>query len=152
MGRPFFARLLVSPANWDLVNTTGDPFRMTYFSKAPRALRSVGEDVEGALTGLDGLDGKVDFPALDAGGAPHADLVLADALLIDPSKPATEDGFLDIEVNQGAHSTAGGRHPACDAFDVTLSWLVRGTRAGVSDGVALPRPVSKDFPYLAAPE
>ncbi len=58
-----------------------------------------------------------------------------DALLIDPISPATEAGF---PRHRGERSRAFDRWRAppfaCDAFDVTLSWLVSRTRAGVSDG------------------
>ena len=105
----------------------------------------------------DGLDGKVDWP-LDANGAhPLTELVLADYLVVDVTKPYAEQGsFLEIELaarDGRAHETCGGRPLNEDVMDKLFTLLINAGRGPViRDGVDhATRPASRTFPYLAAP-
>lgn len=106
---------------------------------------------------LDSLDGKTDWP-LDAQGIhPLTDLLLADFMVIDPSKPFAETSYLEIEqaLRRGEpHHTCGGRSLNEDATDAFLSLLVNnGNGPHISDGVDQATvPASLSFPYLAPPE
>jgi hypothetical protein len=104
------------------------------------------------LTFYDGLDGKTDWP-LDAGGNhPLMELLLADFLVVDLSKPFSEDGYLEIEralLRGAAHATCGGRSLNDDIVDKLLTFLVdKGNGPGVTDGVdRATAPASRTFPY-----
>jgi hypothetical protein len=106
---------------------------------------------------LDSLDGKTDWP-LDAQGIhPLTDLLLADFMVVDPSKPFEETSYLEIEqaLRKGEpHRTCGGRSLNEDATDAFLSLLVNnGNGPRISDGVDQATvPASNVFPYLMPPE
>jgi hypothetical protein len=104
----------------------------------------------------DGLDGKVDWPLDRHGTHPLTELVLADYLVVDHTRPYAEEGsFLEIELaaRRGeAHRTCGGRALNDDVMDRIFTLLVNGGNGPViRDGVdACSRPASQTFPYLAA--
>ena len=104
----------------------------------------------------DGLDGKIDWPT-NGDGHPLTELVLADYLVVDVTKPYQEEGsFLEIELSsrQGrAHETCGGRTINDDVMDVFFTTLINaGNGPIISDGVdGSSRPASQTFPYLSAP-
>ena len=68
----------------------------------------------------DGLDGKTDWPS-NGNGHPLTELVLADYLVVDVTKPYAEKGsFLEIELAAragGPHETCGGRAINDDVMD-----------------------------------
>jgi hypothetical protein len=104
------------------------------------------------------LDGKLDWAPAEPGGAhPLVDLVLADYLVVDVSKPYAEHGsFLDVELaaRRGEpHRTCGGRALNDDVIDTLFTQLVNaGNGPVIRDGVDhSSRPASVEFPYLAAP-
>ena len=83
----------------------------------------------------DGLDGKTDWPPTRDGGHPLTELVLADFLVVDVTKPYAEQGsFLEIELaaRRGeAHQTCGGRALNDDVMDTIFTQLdQRRQRAG----------------------
>ena len=88
----------------------------------------------------DGLDGKTDWP-LDANGDhPLTELVLADYLVVDVTKPYAEQGsFLEIELaaRRGeAHETCGGRALNDDVMDTIFTQLINaGNGPVIRDGV-----------------
>ncbi|MBV9793595.1 MAG: hypothetical protein JO016_06600, partial [Actinobacteria bacterium] len=104
----------------------------------------------------DGTDGKTDWP-LDADGThPLTELLLADFMIVDVSKPYGQDTFLEIEkaaLDGRPHQTCGGRSPNDDAMDTLFTLLVNaGKGPRISDGVDRPtRLASTTFPYLAPP-
>ena len=150
-GRAFFSTLLVARENYEAINRSEAPIEVGSFTRAKGAKMSVGEFMDTRLARFDSLDGVLDWTAPDAGVASLADTLLVDALIVDPSRPATA-GYLEIEATGPAHVTSGGRHPSEDALDITLSWLVRRTRAGVVDGFdGGAKPITDTFPYLAEP-
>jgi hypothetical protein len=114
---------------------------------------SIKPDFTSALSKLDGLDSKKDWPVPSPLAAPFT----TDALLLDTSKPFSPTSYLDIEyttfaLDGGAYASCGGRWPGEDAIEKTLSILVRKQLTGVSDGVKAPtKAPSLAFPYLAAP-
>jgi hypothetical protein len=85
------------------------------------------------------------------------ELVLADFLVVDVTKPYLEHGsFLEIELaaRRGeAHETCGGRAPNDDVMDTMFTQLVNaGNGPTIRDGVdQATRPASRTFPYLASP-
>jgi hypothetical protein len=108
------------------------------------------------LAVFDSLDGQTDWPLGADGAHPLTELLLADYLVVDVSKPYVEDSFLEIEraVLQGhAHATCGGRSLNEDTMDTLYSLLIAGTHGPrISDGVDQPTaPAGDVFPYLAAP-
>ena len=104
------------------------------------------------LAFYDGLDGKIDW-SLDAGGNhPLMELLLADFLVVDVSKPFDEDSYFEIEraLLRGAdHATCGGRWLNDDIVDKLLTLLVDNDNGpGVTDGVDQATvPALRTFPY-----
>jgi hypothetical protein len=84
------------------------------------------------------------------------ELLLADFLVVDTSKPFTDRSFLEIEraVLAGRlHTTCGGRPLNDDIVDILYALLVGGVDGPpISDGVdQATRPATRSFPYLVAP-
>jgi hypothetical protein len=101
----------------------------------------------------------------DGGVHPLLPLFLSDVLLVDTALSCTspEGGFApsylalerEIYLSGARHSTCGGRTPAENVVDITLSLLVTADRDGgprVTQGVSGPtKPATTTFPYLANP-
>jgi hypothetical protein len=105
------------------------------------------------LVFYDGLDGKTDWPLNAEGVHPLRDLLLADFLVVDVSKPFDEGGYLEIEralLRGDVHTTCGGRTLNHDMVDTFLTFLVNnGNGPRIADGVDQPTsPASSRFPYL----
>ena len=104
----------------------------------------------------DSLDGRIDWPA-DANGHPLTELLLADFLIVDLTKPYSEHGsFLEIELanRRGERcESCGGRTLNDDVMDTIFTLLVNaGNGPIIRDGVdRATRPASRAFPYLAPP-
>lgn len=161
VGRPEVKNLLLGPRQFDHVNrdleirdlyNMEDAFRLgASYTGAYRARLNAN------LAFWDGLDGVVQWPPDASGAHPLTELVLADYLVIDPSKPYAEQGsFLEIEraVRNGTDpQTCGGRTLNDDVIDVLYNlWINAGAGPVISDGVdAASRPASTSFPYLAPP-
>ena len=104
----------------------------------------------------DRLDGKTDWELGPDGAHPLTELLLADYLVVDVSRPYSADSFFEIEqatLDGHAHQTCGGRSLNDDVIDKLLTLLVNGGKGPrVSDGVDRPAtPVSDVFPYQASP-
>src|SRR5207247_729015 len=105
----------------------------------------------------DGLDGKPDWSGGANGSHPLTELVLADFLVVDVTKPYVEHGsFLEIELaaRQGReHETCGGRTLNDDVMDTLFTQLINaGNGPVIRDGVdRSTRPGTRTFPYLAEP-
>jgi hypothetical protein len=159
-GRPELANAILGMKNYDTVNTD---LEIRDLFNAENAF-SVSADYAGAyrarlnanLAFWDGLDGTVDWP-LDANGThPLTELLLADFMIVDVSKPYAETTFLEIEqaaLDGRAHQTCGGRSLNDDAMDTLFTLLVNaGHGPRISDGVDRPSKLaSQAFPYLAPP-
>jgi hypothetical protein len=104
----------------------------------------------------DGLDGKTDWPLDSKGTHPLTELLLADFLIVDVSKPFGEHTFLDIEraaLAGRAHETCGGRWLNDDVMDTLYTLLVNaGNGPRIGDGVDRPSKLAaQTFPYLVPP-
>jgi hypothetical protein len=112
--------------------------------------------LNGSMAAYDALDGKTDWPLDEQGRHPLTELLLADFLVVDVSKPFAEVSYFEIEsamLRGVAHQTCGGRWSNDDIVDTVLTLLVNnGNGPRISDGVDHPAaPVSRTFPYLHRP-
>lgn len=108
------------------------------------------------LAFYDGLDGKTDWPLDEHGNHPLTDLLLADYLVVDASKPFYETSYFEIEqamFKERSHITCGGRWLNEDVVDFILTLYVNaGNGPRIKDGVDGPIAWSSHvFPYLAPP-
>ena len=108
------------------------------------------------LAFYDGLDEKIDWPFDRNGNHPLAKLLLADFLVVDPSKPFAETSYFEIErsmLEGRTHVTPGGRWLNQDIMDFVFTLYVNGGNGPpVNDGIDAPITwSSKIFPYLAPP-
>ncbi len=106
----------------------------------------------------DDLDGKTDWPPGAKGTHPLTELLLADFMVVDVSKPFAEDGcYFEIEralLKDAAHTTCGGRWLNDDSMDILFTILVNAgngppIRIGVDQATV---PASRTFPFLVPPE
>ncbi|MFI7067043.1 DUF4331 family protein [Kribbella sp. NPDC050124] len=158
VGRPEVKNVMLQWKHFDRVN--GDiELRDLYNLEDPFHL---GKDYLGAyrarldanLAALDLLDGKADWAPDEDGHHPLTELILADYLVVDVSKPYAENTFLEIEKSARGgrpNSTCGGRslnEPVMHTLYTLL--LAADTGPGISDGVAQATVRAGDtFPYLA---
>ncbi len=160
-GRPEVPNMMLAPRQFDRVNrdleirdlyNMEDAFHLSnVYASAYRARLNAN------LAFWDGLDGKTDWPAGEDGTHPLTELMLADYLVVDVTKPyAEQDSFLEIELaawRGEGHRTCGGRALNDDVMDTIFTMLVNGGNGPViRDGVdQATRPASHEFPYLAPP-
>jgi hypothetical protein len=160
-GRPEVPNLMLAPKQFDPVNrdleirdlyNMDDAFDLSHaYESAYRARLNAN------LAFWDSLDGKTDWPPREDGAHPLTELILADFLVLDVTKPYAEQGsFLEIELaaRRGeAHRTCGGRALNDDVMDTIFTLLVNaGNGPVIGDGVdRATRPASRAFPYLAPP-
>jgi hypothetical protein len=161
VGRPEVKNMMLAPKEFDPVNrdleirdlyNMEDAFHLgDAYGGAYRARLNAN------LTFWDGLDGKVDWPPDEDSNHPLTDLILADFLVVDVTKPYVEQGsFLEIELaaRRGEpHRTCGGRTLNDDVMDTVFTQLVNaGHGPTIRDGVdAATHPAGGTFPYLAPP-
>jgi hypothetical protein len=160
MGRPEIKNHLLSPKQFDQVNRNmevrdlynlEDAFHMSKDYRGVYRAR-----LNANLAFLDGLDGKIDWPPLPDGSHPLTDLLLADYLVVDVSKPYADQSWFEIEraVLEGRpHETCGGRSLKDDSMATLYTLLINAGKGPViTDGVhAATKPPSSTFPYLATP-
>ncbi len=108
------------------------------------------------LAFYDGLDGKTDWSLDERGNHPLTELLLADYLVVDASKPFSETSYFEIEqamLGKRAHATCGGRWLNEDVVDFILTLYINaGNGPRVRDGVDGPITwSSKVCPYMAPP-
>jgi hypothetical protein len=160
MGRPEIKNFILQDKKFDPVNRDLE-IRDIYNDEDAF---NVGQTYVGAyrarlnanLSFFDRLDGRIEWPPDDQGVHPLTELLLADFLVVDPSKPFSDGGFLEIEralLAGRPHTTAGGRSPDDDIVDILYTLLVGGLDGPrISDGVDGPtQPASRSFPYLNPP-
>jgi len=160
VGRPEIKNAILSWKEYDQVNrdlelrdiyNLEDAFHMSKDYRGAYRAR-----LNANLAVVDRLDGKTDWP-LDAQGAhPLTELLLADHLVVDVSKPYAEDSFFEIERAMLAgrtHTSCGGRSLNDDVMDTLYTLLINaGNGPRIGDGVAqATAPASRAFPYLAPP-
>jgi hypothetical protein len=98
----------------------------------------------------------IDWPPDEHGNHPLTELLLADFLVVDTSKPFTDGGYLEIEralLAGRAHTTCGGRPLNDDIVDILYTLLVGGVDGPpISDGVDhATQSAGRTFPYLCRP-
>lgn len=160
IGRPEIKNVVMSSKEFDTVNRDLE-IRDLYNQEDPFRL---GKDYAGAyrarlnanLAFFDGLDDKTDWPLDEQGHHPLTELLQADFLVVDVSKPHAEDSCFEIEreLLQGrSHETCGGRSLNDDIVDSLYTLLVNGGNGPrVRDGVdQATQPASRSFPYLVSP-
>ncbi len=161
VGRPEVKNMMLAPKQFDQVNRDleiRDLYNMEdAFHLEGGYLGAYRARLNANLAFWDGLDGKVDWPPDDEGTHPLTELVLADFLVVDVTKPYVEHGsYLEIELaaRRGhEHRTCGGRTLNDDVMDTIFTQLVNaGNGPTIRDGVdAASRPATSTFPYLATP-
>ena len=160
-GRPEVPNLMLAPKQFDPVNRDleiRDLYNMEDAFHLSRAYEGAYRArLNANLAFWDRLDGKTDWPAREDDAHPLTELILADFLVLDVTKPYVELGsFLEIELaaRRGeAHQTCGGRALNDDVMDTIFTLLVNaGNGPVIRDGVDQATwPASRTFPYLARP-
>jgi hypothetical protein len=161
VGRPEVKNLMLAPKQFDTVNRDLE-IRDLYnsedaFQLAPVYQGAYRARLNANLAFWDRLDGNQDWPVDQNGAHPLTELLLADFLVVDITKPYAEQGsFLEIELaTRGArrHQTCGGRALNDDVIDTLFTLLVNaGNGPTIRDGVdQATKPAARTFPYLAAP-
>ncbi len=161
VGRPEVKNMMLAPKQFDQVNRDleiRDLYNMEdAFHLQDGYLGAYRARLNANLAFWDGLDDTVDWPLDDSGNHPLTDLVLADYLVVDVTKPYVESGsYLEIELaaRRGeAHATCGGRTLNDDVIDTLFTQLVNaGNGPVIRDGVDhSTRPAGLAFPYLSPP-
>ena len=160
VGRPEIKNAIMSMKEFDQVNRDLEVRDLYNLEDAFHMSKDYGgvyrARLHANLALFDRLDGKTDWPLRADGVHPLTELLLADYLVVDPTRPYTSDSFFEIEqatLDGRTHQTCGGRSLNDDAMDTLFTVLVNGGNGErVSDGVDHPQtPVSDTFPYLAPP-
>ena len=161
VGRPEVKNMMLAPKQFDPVNRDleiRDLYNMEdAFHLQDGYLGAYRARLNANLAFWDGLDGTVDWTVDANGDHPLTDLVLADYLVLDVTKPYTEQGsYLEIEIAARSgkpHRTCGGRTLNDDVIDILFTQLVNaGNGPVIRDGVDhATRPAGHTFPYLAPP-
>lgn len=160
VGRPEIKNMILGLKEFDQVNrdlevrdlyNLEDAFHMSKVYRGTFRAR-----MHANLASYDRWDGRTDWPLGPDGAHPLTDLLLSDYLIVDVTKPYSEDSFFEIEqatLNGRTHQTCGGRALNDDFVDKLLTLLVNGGKGTpVSDGVDRPaNPISNVFPYQAPP-
>jgi len=160
VGRPEIKNLILQWKQYDPVNRDME-LRDIYnledaFHMGKDYLGAYRARLNANLPVFDGFDGKTDWTSDAQGGHPLTELLLADYLVVDVSKPYAEDSFFEIEraLLQGhTHATCGGRSLNDDVMDTLATLLINASNGPrISDGVSqATAPASQTFPYLAPP-
>jgi hypothetical protein len=117
VGRPEVKNMMLAPKQFDPVNCDLE-IRDLYnsegaFQLADGYLGAYRARLNANLAFWDGLDGNADWAPREDGSHPLTELVLADYLVVDVTKPYVEQGsYLEIELaalRGEAHRTCGGR-------------------------------------------
>ena len=161
VGRPEVKNMMLAPKQFDPVNRDLE-IRDLYnsedaFQLADGYLGAYRARLNANLAFWDGLDGNADWAPREDGSHPLTELVLADYLVVDVTKPYVEQGsYLEIELaalRGEAHRTCGGRTLNDDVMDTIFTQLINaGNGPVIRDGVdRSTRPGTRTFPYLAEP-
>jgi Domain of unknown function (DUF4331) len=160
VGRPEIKNISLGAKIFDLVNrdleirdlyNNEDAFNLSeHYVGAYRARLNAN------LAFYDGLDGKTDWPLDEDGNHPLTELLLADYLVVDASKPLCENSYFEIEqamLSGHSHTTCGGRWLNEDVVDSILTLYVNGGNGPpIKDGVDGPIAwSSRVFPFMAPP-
>ncbi len=160
VGRPEVKNVVLWPQGFDQINrdleirdlyNNEDAFNLS--KDYPGAFRA---RLNANLAFYDGLDGRIDWPPDARGNHPLTELLLADFLVVDASKPFCKTSYFEIEqamLKGRAHATSGGRSLDDDVLDTLFTTYINaGNGPRVKDGVDAPSvPPSTVFPYMAPP-
>jgi hypothetical protein len=160
VGRPEIKNVLMAFKEFDQVNhdlevrdlyNLEDAFHMSKDYRGVYRAR-----MNANLPVLDRLDGKIDWPPGQDGSHPLTELLLADYLVLDVSKPFAANSYFEIEsaLLQGRpHHSCGGRSLNEDVMDTIYTLLITGGNGPrISQGLNGPKvPASDVFPFLAPP-
>jgi Domain of unknown function (DUF4331) len=158
VGRPEIKNVLMAFKEFDQVNhdlevrdlyNLEDAFHMSKDYRGVYRAR-----LSANLAVFDRLDGKIDWPLNLDGSHPLTELLLADYLVLDVSRPFTEKGYFEIEqamLPGRPHETCGGRWLNEDVMDTIYTLVVNGGNGPpISEGLNGPTvSASNVFPYLA---
>jgi len=160
LGRPEIKNVSMSFKMFDQVNRDLE-IRDLYnsedaFALMPDYLGAYRARLNANLSFWDSLDGKVDWLPDESGNHPLTNLLLADFLVVDVSRPFHETSYFEIEQAMLAgrpHATAGGRWLNEDVMDSIFTLYINGGNGPrISDGIDAPIAwSSKIFPYMAPP-
>ena len=160
VGRPEIKNITLSAKMFDPVNRDLE-IRDIYneedaFNLSKHYVGAYRARLNANLAFYDGLDDKVDWPLDQHGNHPLTELLLADFLVVDASKPFCETSYFEIEqamLEGRAHATCGGRWLNQDLVDFLLTLYINaGKGPRIRDGVDAPIAwSSKVFPYMAPP-
>jgi hypothetical protein len=160
IGRPEIKNVVMSSKEFDPVNrdleirdlyNLEDPFHLAGdYAGAYRARLNAN------LAFFDGLDDKTDWPLDEQGNHPLTELLLADFLVVDVSKPYTEASCFEIERSllQGSSpTTCGGRSLNDDIVGSLYTLLVNaGNGPRIHHGIdQATQSATRIFPYLVSP-
>jgi hypothetical protein len=162
VGRPEVKNLMLAPKQFDQVNRDLEIRDLYNMEDAFKLGDSYGGAYRARLNAnldfWDGLDGAIDWRRTgDAVSHPLTEMVIADFLVVDVTKPYLEQGsFFEIEtaaLSGQTHRTCGGRSLNDDVMGTLFTQLINAGRGPViRDGVdQASRPATRSFPYLAAP-
>jgi Domain of unknown function (DUF4331) len=159
VGRPEIKNVMLSWKEYDPVNRdleVRDLYNLEDTFHLGKEYRGVYRSrLDANLAVFDSLDGRTDWSLNDAGSHPLTDLLLADYLVVDLSKPYAEESFFEIEraaLADRPHTTCGGRSLNDDVMDTLLTVLIANGNTRIGDGVdAATVPAARQFPYLASP-
>jgi len=160
VGRPEIKNVVMSSKEFDSVNrdleirdlyNQEDPFHL-----APTYAGAYRARLNANLAFYDSLDDKTDWPLDEQGNHPLTELLLADFLVVDVSKPYSEDSCFEIEralLTGVTPQTCGGRSLNDDIVDSLYTLMINGGNGPrVHDGVdQATRPATGSFPYLVSP-
>src|SRR3954463_8158172 len=144
VGRPEVKNMMLAPKQFDAVNRDleiRDLYNMEdAFHLASGYAGAYRARLNANLAFWDSLDGKADWSTEADGAHPLTEVVLADFLVVDVTKPYREQGsFLEIELaarSGEAHRTCGGRALNDDVMDTIFTQLVNAGKGPViRDGV-----------------
>jgi hypothetical protein len=160
VGRPEIKNVTLSAKTFDPVNRDLE-IRDLYnnedaFNLSKDYIGAIRARLNANLAFYDGLDGKTDWPLDGHGNHPLTELLLADFLVVDTSKPFSESCYFEIEQSMlkgRTHATCGGRWLNQDMFDFIFTLYINaGNGPPVKDGVDGPIAwSSKVFPYMVPP-
>jgi hypothetical protein len=160
VGRPEVKNMLLAPKQFDELNRDleiRDLYNMEDgFHLAESYVGAYRARLNANLRFWDRLDGKPDW-AYEDGTHPLTELVLADYLVVDVTKPYIPQGsYFEIEralIQGRPHRTCGGRALNDDVIDTLFTLLVNAGKGPViRDGVdQASRQATDTFPYVAEP-
>jgi uncharacterized protein DUF4331 len=160
LGRPEIKNIILQIKEFDQVNRDLDVRDLYNLEDAFHISKDYGgvyhARMHANLAFHDRLDGKTDWPLAPDGAHPLTELLLADYLVVDATRPYVADSFFEIEqatLDGHAHQTCGGRSLNDDVIDKLLTVIINGGKGPrIRDGVDSPAtPVSETFPYMAPP-